>query len=79
MGEKWERRIFVLPKRLYKTEPSCEFHTVEIIFTQRFEKVIANTMPGFVLVYCEYVEDQTNLKLVLPKERPVLVSANAQS
>ena len=46
---------------------------------------VVNTEPGFVMVFCEYMENPTNMKLIkpfyfiLPKKRPVLISVPAQN
>ena len=46
---------------------------------------VVNTEPVFVSVFCEYMEDPTNMKLIqsfyfiLPKKRPVLISVPTQN
>ena len=48
---------------------------------------VADTEPGFVLVFCGYIEDPKKKKLklassfvsILPHKRPVLVSVHAQN
>ena len=52
------------------------------MFTENSNKSwlpVAKTEPGFVLVFCEYMDDPTNLKFYSAWKRAVLVSAHAQN